>query len=248
MTQEPRGGQNLVGDTVLELVDVTKQYPGNPPVRAVDRVSLHVSEGELLAIVGPSGSGKSTLLNLIGTLDRPDAGRLSIEGVDTASMSDAALAGLRARRIGFVFQQFHLMENLSAVANVATGLLYQGTLGKVRRKRATETCRRVGLGHRLHHTAAQLSGGERQRVAIARAIVSDPAIVLADEPTGNLDSRTSNEIVALLRQLNDEGSTILVITHDRDLAASFPRRIALNDGLVADDDSRPLLDSGVDRS
>ncbi len=226
-------------DTVLELIDVTKEYPGSPPVRAVDGVCASVQTGELVGIVGPSGSGKSTLLNLVGTLDRPDAGRLLVEGVDVSSMPDSALAGLRSQRIGFVFQQFHLMENLSALANVATGLLYQGIRTRDRRRCATDALERVGLGSRIHHTAAQLSGGERQRVAIARAIVSDPAIVLADEPTGNLDSQTSEEIAGLLRQLNDEGSTILVITHDRELAASFPRRISLRDGAVVRDDGIP---------
>lgn len=224
-------------DVVLELRSVTKDYPGARPVRAVDNVSLALERGELVALVGQSGSGKSTLLNLIGTLDRPSEGELLIEQTAVATMSDAALAGLRSERIGFVFQQFHLLENLSALANVATGLLYQGVRSGERRERAKLALQRVGLDHRLFHKAAQLSGGERQRVAIARAIVGDPAIVLADEPTGNLDSRNSEEIMLLLRQLNEEGSTILVITHDRELAGGFPRRISLHDGRVVKDES-----------
>lgn len=224
-------------DVVLELRSVTKDYPGARPVRAVDNVSLALERGELVALVGQSGSGKSTLLNLIGTLDRPSEGELLIEQTAVATMSDAALAGLRSERIGFVFQQFHLLENLSALANVATGLLYQGARSGKRRERAKLALQRVGLDHRLFHKAAQLSGGERQRVAIARAIVGDPAIVLADEPTGNLDSRNSEEIMLLLRQLNEEGSTILVITHDRELAGGFPRRISLHDGRVVKDES-----------
>ncbi len=221
---------------VLLLDGVTKDYPASPPVRAVDEVDLSVERGELMAIVGASGSGKSTLLNLIGTLDRPSSGRVAIEGVAVDSLSDAGLAGLRSSRIGFVFQQFHLLEAVSALDNVATGLLYQGLRRSQRRAMATEALRRVGLGHRIEHRPPQLSGGERQRVAVARAIVGDPAIVLADEPTGNLDSRTSDETIELLRRLHDEGSTIVVITHDRELAASFPRQVTLRDGRVVADE------------
>ena len=223
-------------DPVLALEEVVKEYPASPPVRAVDDVSLAVAEGELVAIVGASGSGKSTLMNLIGTLDRPTSGRVSIEGIDVATLPDAGLAGVRSTRIGFVFQQFHLLEAVSALDNVATGLLYRGLRRAQRRARAADALERVGLGHRLRHRPPQLSGGERQRVAVARAIVGDPAIVLADEPTGNLDSKTSEETVELFRRLHDEGSTIIVITHDRDLAASFPRRVTLSDGRVVADE------------
>jgi putative ABC transport system ATP-binding protein len=227
---------------VLALDGVTKEYPASPPVRAVDDVDLSVRAGELVAIVGASGSGKSTLLNLIGTLDRPTSGTVAIEGVSVASLNDAGLAGLRSRRIGFVFQQFHLLEAVSALDNVATGLLYQGVSVRERRRLAKEALDRVGLSERTGHRPPQLSGGERQRVAVARAIVGDPAIVLADEPTGNLDSRTSEATVELFRKLNREGSTILVITHDRELAASFPRQVSLSDGRVVSDGSgRELL-------
>jgi len=219
----------------LQLTGVGRDYPGNPPVRALDDVTLSVDAGELVAIVGASGSGKSTLLNVIGTLDRPTRGEVIIEGHKVASLSDAGLAGLRSRRIGFVFQQFHLLEAVSALDNVATGLLYQGIRRGKRRSMAAQALERVGLAHRMNHRPPKMSGGERQRVAIARAIVGDPAIVLADEPTGNLDSRTSGDIVDLLRALNVEGSTIIVITHDRELAATLPRRITLVDGLVVED-------------
>ena len=223
---------------VLSLDAVVKEYPGSPPVRAVDGVSLDVFERELLAIVGQSGSGKSTLMNLIGTLDRPTEGRVHIDGYQISTLSDAGLAGLRSARIGFVFQQFHLLEAVSAIDNVATGLLYRGHRRGKRRAAAAEALERVGLGHRMHHRPPQLSGGERQRVAIARAIVGDPAIVLADEPTGNLDSRTSDEIVELFRRLHDEGSTIVIITHDPELAASLPREVTLCDGKVVRDEQR----------
>ena len=237
MTAPDRHGadRSEPGDSVLELRDVTRHYPGTPPVKAVDGISLRVRPGELLAIVGPSGSGKSTLLNLIGTLDRPSSGEVLIDGIPTASLSDRAVAGLRSARIGFVFQQFNLLAGMSTVDNVATGLLYRGVGRRNRRKRSVEALERVGLGHRLDHRPNQLSGGERQRVAIARALVGDPAIVLADEPTGNLDSRTSEEIVELLHQLNRDGSTIVVITHDPDLAASLPRRVAVRDGALESD-------------
>lgn len=220
---------------VLELRDVVREYPGSPPVRAIDGVSLRIDDGELVAIVGPSGSGKSTLMNLIGTLDRPSEGQLFIDGIQTSTLSDAALAGLRAARIGFVFQQFHLLSGMNAVDNVSTGLLYRGESRRARRKRSTEALKRVGLGHRLDHTPNKMSGGERQRVAIARALVGDPAIVMADEPTGNLDTATSDEIVQLMHGLHDDGSTIVVITHDRELAANLPRQVTVRDGRIEQD-------------
>jgi putative ABC transport system ATP-binding protein len=205
-------------------------------VDALRGVALMVEEGELLAVVGPSGSGKSTLLHIMGTLDRPSGGTVRVAGHDVSDLSDRRLAALRARHIGFVFQQFFLVEGLSAAENVAQGLLYAGIPAPERRRRAAEQLRRVGLGHRLEHRSAQLSGGERQRVAIARALVGGPSIVFADEPTGNLDSRSGEQIVGLLRELNGEGTTIVVITHDLELAASFPRRVHIRDGAVEDDE------------
>jgi len=216
--------------SVLELEDVTKEYPG--PVLALGGVSLSVREGELVAVVGPSGSGKSTLLQIMGTLDRPTAGVVRVAGFDVAELGDAELAALRAHRIGFVFQQFFLLEGMSALDNVANGLLYAGLPAEERRRLASETLERVGLGRRMRHDASKLSGGERQRVAIARALLGRPAIVFADEPTGNLDSRSSAEIVALLRELNRDGSTIVVITHDHEIADAMPRQIAIRDGLI----------------
>ena len=219
---------------VLEVDGVTKVYPDGP-VFALRDVSFAVGEGELVAIVGPSGSGKTTLLHLMGTLDRPSEGSVRITGVDAAGMSDRELAALRATRIGFVFQQFFLAEHQSALDNVADGLLYAGVGLGDRRRQARTALEQVGLAGRMHARATRLSGGERQRVAIARAIVGRPAIVLADEPTGNLDSATGEALMQLIAQLNTDGATIVVITHDRDIAERLPRRIEMLDGRIVSD-------------
>jgi putative ABC transport system ATP-binding protein len=214
---------------------VAKRFAGSQPVEALSDVSFRIAPGELVGVVGPSGSGKSTLMNVIGTLERASSGEVRIDGVAVDTLRDGALAGLRAARIGFVFQQFHLLEGADVVDNVAAGLLYRGVGRRRRRARAVEALEQVGLGHRLGHRPPQLSGGERQRVAIARAIAGDPAIVLADEPTGNLDSATSTAIYDLLRHLNEGGSTIVIVTHDRDLAATLPRVLTMRDGRITSD-------------
>jgi putative ABC transport system ATP-binding protein len=224
-----------VSDAVLELDGVTKVYGEEPPVRALREVSFSVQGGELVAIVGPSGSGKSTLLHIMGTLERPTDGVVRIGGVDAAQLDDRELSQLRAREIGFVFQQFFLAEHATARENVADGLLYAGAPAAERAERADEALERVGLSHRTTFKPTKLSGGERQRVAIARALVGRPAIVLADEPTGNLDSATGASIIELIRELNAAGATILMITHDAGLADQLPRQIRMLDGHVVSD-------------
>ena len=220
---------------VLELDGVDKVYPGEPVVRALSGVTFAVRPGELVAIVGPSGCGKSTLLHVMGTLDRPSAGRLRITGVDVAELPDAVLAALRARSIGFVFQQFYLAEYETVLENVGDGLLYAGVPAAERHARAQEALDRVGLSHRAGFRPPKLSGGERQRVAIARALVGRPAIVLADEPTGNLDSTASGAILDLLEELNGDGATIIVVTHNHEIAERLPRRVTLRDGQIEAD-------------
>ncbi len=224
-------------EPVLELRGVAKRYPGG--VEALRGVDLRIQAGELVAIVGPSGSGKTTLLQILGTLDRPSEGLVHIDGRDTAAATDDELSALRAQRIGFVFQQFYLLDGLSAVDNVAGGLLYNGIPADERRDRAREALERVGLGHRLDHRPNQLSGGEKQRTSIARAIVGRPSIVFADEPTGALDTHTGHGIIELLRELNRDGATLMIITHDRELADALPRRVEVLDGAIIRDGDAP---------
>src|SRR3954466_6796451 len=223
------------GTPVLELDEVTRVYGEEPPVAALRGVSFSVQQGELVAIVGPSGSGKSTLLHIMGTLEPPSSGAVRISGVDAAQLGDRGLSQLRAQQIGFVFQQFFLAEHATARENVADGLLYAGVPAAERHERADEALERVGLSHRATFKPTKLSGGERQRVAIARALVGPPAIVLADEPTGNLDSATGASIMELIRELGASGATILMITHDASLADQLPRQIRVLDGQVVSD-------------
>jgi putative ABC transport system ATP-binding protein len=219
----------------LELDHVAKEYPGG--VTALSGVTVRIGEGELVAVVGPSGSGKTTMLTVMGTLERPTSGQVRVAGRDVVSASDAELAGLRAHEIGFVFQEFHLQDGLSAIDNVALGMLYTGWPVRLRRAAAVMALERVGLSHRLQHRPRQLSGGERQRVAIARAIAKQPQVILADEPTGNLDSRSGGEVIDLLRELARDGATLVLITHDERIAESFDRRIQMRDGAIVGDES-----------
>jgi putative ABC transport system ATP-binding protein len=218
----------------VELVHVVKEYAGD--VTALRDVSLEIPTGDQVAVVGPSGSGKTTMLTILGTLERPTSGDVRVAGHDTVGASDRALAGLRAHQIGFVFQSFHLQESMTAVDNVATGMLYTGSPLARRRELAREALERVGLGHRLEFKPKQLSGGERQRVAIARAIAKRPAIILADEPTGNLDSKSGAGVLDMLHELGSDGATLVLITHDENIAGDFPRRLRMRDGEIVEDE------------
>jgi putative ABC transport system ATP-binding protein len=222
---------------VADLIAASRTYPGHPPVRALRDATLRIGAGELVGIVGPSGSGKTTLLNVLGTLDRADDGVVRIDGQDLSTLTDRQLSALRARRIGFVFQQFFLAPGVSALDNVADGLLYTGLPLTERRRRAGETLARVGLADRAHHRPNELSGGQRQRVAVARALVGRPSMLLADEPTGALDSESGAGVLDLLQELHHSGTTIVVITHDHDVANMLPRQVHIRDGRIVTDES-----------
>ena len=221
---------------VLEIAGVSKIYPGSPPVTALAAVDLEIRAAERAAVLGPSGSGKTTLLHVAGTLERPSSGSIRIGGQEISALSDAELSAVRGRRLGFVFQQFHLLDHLDAVQNVALGLLYRGEQARDRRAAAINALDRVGLGHRLGHKPAQLSGGERQRVAIARAVAGHPDVVFADEPTGNLDSVAGGQIIDLLVGLTADGTAVVVVTHDPAVAAAMDRRVVMQDGRIIADD------------
>jgi putative ABC transport system ATP-binding protein len=229
---------------VAELSGVIRTYPGHPPVRALRAVDLRIEPGDLLGIVGPSGSGKTTLLNILGTLDRADAGTVRIDGHDVSTLTDRQLSALRAHRIGFVFQQFFLAPGVSALDNVADGLLYTGLPLAERRRRARQTLARVGLADRTHHRPNELSGGQNQRVAVARALVGRPSLLLADEPTGALDSGSGAAVLELLNELHEDGTTIVVITHDHDVARLLARQVYLRDGEIASDVAVPTTPEG----
>jgi putative ABC transport system ATP-binding protein len=232
------------GQAVAELTGVVRTYPGHPPVRALQAVDLQIERGQLVGVVGPSGSGKTTLLNILGTLDRADAGTVRIDGHDVSALTDRHLSALRAHRIGFVFQQFFLAPGVNALDNVADGLLYTGLPLGERRRRARETLERVGLADRMHHRPNELSGGQNQRVAVARALVGRPSLLLADEPTGALDSESGAGVLELLHELHESGTTIVVITHDHEVGEMLPRQVHLRDGRIESDDA-PTAGAGA---
>jgi putative ABC transport system ATP-binding protein len=219
----------------LELRDVSKVYPGTPPVEALSNVSISVRHGDFLGIIGASGSGKSTLLHVVGTLTRPSSGSVLINGIDTNGMSDSSLSGIRSSKVGFIFQDFFLLPGFSALENVANGLLYSGVSSMERNKRSINILERIGLSNRLNHRPNEMSGGEQQRVAVARALVGNPSFILADEPTGNLDSSNTDSLMGLFSELNSDGTTIILITHDLAVAKICSRNIIMKDGEIEDD-------------